>query len=73
MFKKPMFGKTIPPACEHCAHGTRAKKPELILCTKHGAVSPLYHCRSYHYDPLLRVPKRMPKLPSFAAEDFSLD
>ncbi len=73
MFKKPLYGKTIAPACEYCAHGTPATAPSLILCTKRGAVSPQYHCRNYQYDPLRRVPKRMPKLPSFSKEDFSLD
>ncbi|MFI3170225.1 MAG: hypothetical protein R3Y06_09805 [Faecalibacterium sp.] len=73
MFKKAIYGKTIPPACEYCAHGSRAKNPDLILCTKLGVVSPLYHCRRYQYDPLLRVPKRMPKLPSFSSNDFTLD
>lgn len=73
MFKKSLYGKTIPPACEYCAHGRRAKNPELILCQKIGVVSPLYHCRKFRYDPLLRIPKRYPKLPSFSQGDFSLE
>ncbi len=73
MFKKPIAGKTIPAACEYCAHGRRARNPQIILCNKNGAVSPFYHCKKYEYDPLRRIPKRMAKLPSFSAEDFSLD
>ncbi len=64
-------GTTISPACEYCTYGQRAADPRMILCE--GVVSPDYHCRRYQYDPLARVPKRQPKLPTFSAEDFSLD
>ena len=73
LFKKAICGATIAPACEYCAHGRKATDPRMILCEKKGVVSPDYRCRKYEYDPLLRVPKRRPKLPSFSAEDFSLD
>ncbi|MBQ7859054.1 MAG: hypothetical protein IJ347_02815 [Faecalibacterium sp.] len=73
LFKKPIYGATIAPACEYCANGRRASDPRMILCERKGVVSPQYHCRKYQYDPLLRIPKRQPKLPSFTADDFSLD
>lgn len=73
LFKRSIYGETIAPACEYCSHGRQAVDPRMILCEKKGVVAPSYHCRRYEYDPLLRVPKRQPKLPSFSAEDFSLD
>lgn len=71
--KKTMFGKTIEPACAYCEHGRSATDPRMILCSKKGVVSPYFKCRKYIYDPLRRVPRRQPKLPSFSAEEFSLD
>ncbi len=71
--KKDFFGATISPACEYCEFGHRAADPRMILCSKRGVVSPYYHCKRFAYDPLRRIPKRQPKLPSFTAEDFSLD
>lgn len=73
MFRKPMFGATIQPACEYCSLGRRSSDPRMILCEKRGVVSPYYHCKKFDYDPLLRIPRRPPRLPSFSPEDFSLD
>ena len=66
-------GATISPACEYCVFGQRSADPRHILCEKNGVVAPDYHCRRYQYDPLERIPRRRPKLPTFTAEDFSLD
>lgn len=71
--KKPFYGATISPACEYCELGRQAADPRMILCSKRGVVAPYYHCKKFVYDPLRRVPHRMPKLPTFSAEDFSLD
>jgi hypothetical protein len=73
LFKRPICGETIPPACRYCAYGQFGTDPRMILCQKRGVVTPDFHCRKYQYDPLLRVPRRQPKLPSFSPEDFSLD
>lgn len=73
IFKTLVFSDAIAPACEYCAFGQPAHDPRFILCEKRGVVSPGYHCRHYRYDPLLRVPRRQPKLPDFTAADFSLD
>ena len=67
-----LFRKDIDPRCAYCARGSRIGEDK-VACVKRGIVAPEYHCRRYEYDPLLRVPKRQPKLPSFSAEDFSLD
>lgn len=75
MFKKKntICGSTISPACEYCEHGRRASDPRMVLCNRRGLVSPMYSCRKFVYDPLQRVPRRRPQLPSFTPEDFSLD
>ena len=73
MFHKPIAGATIAPACRYCLFGQAAADPRMVLCEKHGVVSPDHHCRKYQYDPLQRIPKRQPKLPGFQPEDFSLD
>ncbi|MCI2047611.1 MAG: hypothetical protein LKJ90_07845 [Faecalibacterium sp.] len=72
-FRKPICGQTIAPACAYCVHGQPAVDPRMILCKKRGVVTPESHCRSYQYDPLLRIPKRQPKLPGFSPKDFSLE
>ena len=66
-------GATIAPACAYCAFGQAGTDPRMILCTRRGVVTPDFHCRKYQYDPLLRVPRRQPKLLSFSPEDFSLE
>ncbi|MFQ9991521.1 nucleoside recognition domain-containing protein [Ruthenibacterium lactatiformans] len=71
MFTKPLFGRDIPPACEYCSHVVRAADGSL-RCTRRGAVQPFDHCRAFSYDPLRRVPRRTPQLPTFSPDDFKL-
>lgn len=72
LFAKPLFGSDIPPACAYCAHSRAGQEPDTFFCPKRGVVSGNYHCRAFSYDPLRRVPKRRPKLPTFRPEDFEL-
>lgn len=72
-WKKKPFGEDIAPACLYCAYGTYNSNQTMILCKRCGVVSPNYHCRRFQYDPLLRVPKRGPILPSFTSDDFKMD
>lgn len=72
MFKKPMYGGKVAPACAYCTHGSPTADSKMILCRHRGVVSPYYACRKYQYDPLLRVPHRQ-SLPKFDPKDFSLD
>lgn len=66
------FGDKISPACVYCELGHTASDKKMILCKKKGVVSPYYSCKKFVYAPLKRIPKRLPKLPSFSDEDFSL-
>lgn len=71
--KRKLFGDTVPPACEYCVHGHPATDKRMVLCRRSGVVSPFYKCKKYEYDPLKRVPRRPPQLPTFSADDFNLD
>ncbi len=73
MFQKSIYDKSIPPACEYCVYGRTSSDKDMILCRKKGVVSPFSYCKKYTYDPIMRIPKRMPKMRKFTASDFSLD
>lgn len=71
--QKTLFGKNIAPACEYCAKNRTAQGGLTLHCTvSDDAVPPYHHCDAFVYDPLRRVPKRIPKLPTFSADDFKL-
>ena len=57
-----LFKKDIEPRCAYCAHGTQLEG-DSILCKKKGVVHSGGHCRSFRYDPLLRVPPPPAPLP----------
>lgn len=69
---KKLFGTNISPACEYCRHGKPSSDKAMILCRKKGVVSPYYSCPKFEYMPTKRIPKRMPRLPKYSPEDFSL-
>ena len=73
MPKRKLFGNDIAPACAYCHFGKPAQDGIMILCSKFGPVAAYYKCKKYIYDPLKRVPKRLPNLPVFTAEDFQID
>ena len=69
-----LFGNNIEPACKYCANLMQlTPSGKEALCERRGIVSPDFHCRHYDYDPLKRIPKVLPSLQKFSAEDFSLD
>ncbi len=68
-----LFGKNIAPACEYCSQGKKTADSQMILCLKHGVVSPYYHCRKFNYDPLKRIPRSLPALKKYSDKDFSLE
>ena len=62
--RKKLYGNTVQPSCEHCAHGRKS----------FDGVMPLYHhCRKFRYDPLKRIPLRQPRLGSYTEEDFRIE
>lgn len=67
--KNKFFGKNISPDCSYCTHavlnnGTFAcgKSKQLV----NGK------CRSFDYDPLMRVPRTVTLRGTYTAEDFKL-
>ena len=68
-----LFRRDIEPNCAYCERGTRGGDGE-IVCARRGTVAADYHCKSFRYDPLKRVPPRPAslKLGKFRESDFSL-
>ena len=68
-----LFRKKIEPRCAYCAKGSQINDDE-VACVKRGIVQAGYHCRSFRYDPLRRVPPRPIKLETdkLKQEDFEL-
>jgi hypothetical protein len=67
-----LFGQGIEPSCCYCESGSLQQDGSMILCSKRGIVSPDFRCWRFQYAPLKRVPNRLPLLPEFSPEDFSL-
>lgn len=68
-----LFEKKIEPRCAYCQRGATLNG-DSVLCIRRGVVSPDWHCKSFRYDPLKRVPPR-PPAPDFSKlkdEDFVL-
>ena len=49
-------------ACGFCRFASAIAGTEEMLCEHRGVVSQEYHCRKFIYDPLKRVPRRLPEL-----------
>ena len=69
---KGLFPAKAYPACRNCAFGHGSNDGRNILCPHGGVVGPDFSCKKYRYDPLRRVPRRMPPLPAFDSDDFKL-
>jgi len=69
---KSLFPLSAFPACKNCLNGRISPSGDRILCIRNGVVGPDYSCKKYRYNPLNRVPMRMPNLPAFDKEDFKL-
>lgn len=59
--------------CRNCRYGRLNPEGDAVLCLKKGIVDPDGKCRRYTYDPLKRVPRKMPPVRTADPEDFSLD
>ena len=69
--KKPLFGSRIDPACVYCAHSSTENG---LHCTrgKQKSCSETDSCRKFDYDPLRRIPRKLPPLPTADPKDFTL-
>ncbi len=67
-----LFGKTVEPACAHCKHGRKTPNGENVFCAKKGVVDAYNSCKSYKYDPLKRVPKKVKLQNDLTEKDFSI-
>ena len=50
--------------CEFCRFASQIKTTEDMLCSHKGVVDKEYSCRKFVYDPLKRVPRKLPELPT---------
>ena len=71
--KKKLLGKDIAPKCRYCRFGVCAPDGVTVLCAKKGVSDRDGSCKKFRYDPLKREPRPAPEMPSFTADDFSLD
>lgn len=69
--KKKIIGN-VEPRCEYCKHGKLGADNKTILCLKKGVQGKDDLCKKFSYDPLKRVPKKMPNLGTYSKEDFEL-
>ena len=69
MRKKKLFGLNIKPSCAYCHNA--AYKNDIFFCNKgqtfHGG-----KCRSFKYNPLMRVPMSVSLKNHFNVDDFKL-
>lgn len=70
--KKKESELDLPTACRFCEKACVLEGDETVLCTKNGIMPAEYSCKKYSYDPLKRVPRRLPALPSLSDEDMLL-
>lgn len=69
---KPLFPQKAFQACKNCVLGRPSFDGKRILCIRRGVVDPDYSCRKYKYNPLKRIPRRNPILPTFDRDEFKL-
>ena len=71
---KKYFSKTIPPKCDYCHFGKRAKSGNKVLCEKSGLVDCTYSCGKFVDSPLKRIPVKQLKFAgSLADEDMYIE
>lgn len=67
--KSKLFGQNISPDCSYCSHAVFEN--EIIYCTKSRRIEK-GKCKSFKYDPLMRVPKKSAFKKTYTADDFRL-
>ncbi len=53
-----------PRICEFCRFASEIKAMGDMLCTHRGVVDKEYVCRKFVYDPLKRIPRPLPEMPT---------
>lgn len=71
LMKKKIIGN-VEPRCAYCKNGRLGADGKTILCPKKGVAGKDDFCKKFAYDPLKRVPQKLPNLGSFSKEDFEL-
>lgn len=69
--KKRLFGNHISPDCAYCQNGLKEQTGS-FSCARGKTISPNGLCKAFLYDPLKRVPRTAPALPSHSPEEFVL-
>lgn len=59
----------LPCRCEFCEHAAIINDDDNILCDIKGIAEKCGKCKKYVYDPLKRIPKRLPDLPKLTEDD----
>ncbi len=67
--KNKLFGNNISPDCSYCANAFFENG--IVACRKSKHISD-GKCRSFSYDPLMRVPRTVTLRGTYTAEDFKL-
>lgn len=74
--RRKVYGEGVARRCSLCLFGTAALDGSAVLCERRGVMALDDACRRFRYDPLLRVPRRRPRLSqsqrNYRREDFSL-
>lgn len=69
--RKKLFGGSIAPNCEYCAHSSD-REENTFFCKKWKHAQRPQKCKYFYYDPLKRIPLVAPPLPKMDAEDFAI-
>ncbi|MDL2273786.1 hypothetical protein LJC34_04490 [Oscillospiraceae bacterium OttesenSCG-928-G22] len=69
-----LFRKNIEHSCSYCKLGTKLNDRQ-TACVRHGVVSSAYSCRSFVYDPFMRVPPKPAKIrkQGLTDDDFKIE
>ena len=71
--KKEIIGKKdLTHECAVCKYGWPLPDGSAVLCEKSGIRNNDSCCKKFKYDPLKRVPRRVPAMMEFSQEDFEL-
>ena len=67
--KSKLFGQNISPDCAYCSNAIFEN--EVIYCAKSRRIEK-NKCKSFKYDPLMRVPKKAVIKKTYTADNFKI-